>query len=240
MTCQEEEKPIRIGIFGGGGVGKSSCTIRYLYSNFYQQEYNPTIQDVYTKEIEIDSKKVTINVKDTAGQDQLRQMVDRWISECDGYILVYDVTDPKSLDELEDFIDRIENFTCETFKGIPQCQKYPCIIIGNKCDLNELRFVKKEEGMKFSKEKLNPKNLKLNEDMPNFLEVSAKDGFGINEAFESVTRQILYRRNYKQLYKEQKSNPKGFFESLIAWFTSSATKGEAANQDSEQLEEMMK
>ena len=66
---EEEQEVVRIGMFGGGGVGKSSCTIRYLYSNFYQ-DYNPTIQDAYTKEIQIDLKKITINVKDTAGTQQ--------------------------------------------------------------------------------------------------------------------------------------------------------------------------
>ena len=66
------------------------------------------------------------------------------------------------------------------------------------------------------------------------------DGFGIDEAFESVTRQVLKRRYCEKRINEEKRVPKSFFDSLIVWLTNSATKGEATNQDLNELEEMMK
>jgi hypothetical protein len=54
--------------------------------------------------------------------------------------------------------------------------------------------------------------------------------------FESITRQILYRRNYKP---KEEIISRGFFETIIAWFTNSTMKGEAAQEDTKQLEEMM-
>jgi small GTP-binding protein len=71
MTSQQKsedsQRPVKIGIFGSAGVGKSTCTVRFLYNNFIQ-EYDPTVEQTFSKEIEIDSKKIIINVKDTAGK----------------------------------------------------------------------------------------------------------------------------------------------------------------------------
>jgi GTPase SAR1 family protein len=88
---------------------------------------------------------------------------------------VYDVTDPKSLEELEYFIEKIEKIV--NLPEIPKSLKFPCVIVGNKFDLKELQFVKKEEGIKFSNEKLNLKKYKLMETV--FMEVSAKGLFFI-------------------------------------------------------------
>jgi hypothetical protein len=70
-----------------------------------------------------------------------------------------------------------------------------------------------------------------------FLFILYLDGTGIHEMFESVTRQILYRRNYKSTKVENTS--RGFFETIIAWFTNSTMKGEAAQEDAKEIEEMM-
>jgi small GTP-binding protein len=67
QQSEETQRPVKIGIFGSAGVGKSSCTVRYLYNN-YTQQYDPTVEQSFSKEVEIDSKKVTVNVKDTSGK----------------------------------------------------------------------------------------------------------------------------------------------------------------------------
>ena len=53
---------------GGGGVGKSSLTIRLVTDNFLD-EYDPTIEDSYRKQVSIDDKPVLLDILDTAGQE---------------------------------------------------------------------------------------------------------------------------------------------------------------------------
>ena len=68
MGDQSEDKAYKIVIVGGGGVGKSCVTLRFLH-DFFEEKYNPTIEDSYTKEgFNVDGETYTIEILDTAGQ----------------------------------------------------------------------------------------------------------------------------------------------------------------------------
>lgn len=54
---------------GGGGVGKSSLTVRFVHSMFVEK-YDPTIEDSYRKIVTVDGVTVTCNIMDTAGTEQ--------------------------------------------------------------------------------------------------------------------------------------------------------------------------
>jgi small GTP-binding protein len=55
---------------GGGGVGKSSLTVRFVHSLFVEK-YDPTIEDSYRKIVTVDGVTVTCNIMDTAGTEQV-------------------------------------------------------------------------------------------------------------------------------------------------------------------------
>lgn len=53
---------------GSGGVGKSALTIQFIQGNFVEK-YDPTIEDSYRKQIEVDGKACMLDILDTAGQE---------------------------------------------------------------------------------------------------------------------------------------------------------------------------
>ena len=63
-------------------------------------------------------------------------MREQYMKFGEGFLLVYSVTDKSSYQELETFID-----TIQWVKDIDQVKKVPIVLVGNKCDLNELRQV---------------------------------------------------------------------------------------------------
>ncbi|KAF9578745.1 Ras GTPase, partial [Lunasporangiospora selenospora] len=56
-------------VVGGGGVGKSALTIQFIQSHFVD-EYDPTIEDSYRKQCQIDDEICLLDVLDTAGQEE--------------------------------------------------------------------------------------------------------------------------------------------------------------------------
>ena len=105
----------------------------------------------------------------------------------DGFIVVFDITNENSLDELESYMTDIglENDT-----GFVNC-----ILVGNKCDLEKLRKVKIEDAKKFA-EKYEM----------SYIETSAKKRINIDETFIYLVQKIrLYRKegNVKTILNEK-------------------------------------
>eukprot|EP01091_Cochliopodium_minus_P018350 TRINITY_DN741_c0_g1_i2.p1 TRINITY_DN741_c0_g1~~TRINITY_DN741_c0_g1_i2.p1 ORF type:complete len:121 (+),score=28.46 TRINITY_DN741_c0_g1_i2:115-477(+) len=96
-----------ISVFGGGGVGKSCVIIRYLQGVFFD-DYDPTVEDSFRKQVNIDDEPIFINVLDTAGQEEFRTFLERWIKEADAYLLIYSIIDKNSFEhEIPSFYDEI-------------------------------------------------------------------------------------------------------------------------------------
>ena len=65
-------------IVGGGGVGKSALTIQ-LIQNHFIDEYDPTIEDSYRKQVTIDDETCLLDILDTAGQEEYSAMRDQYM-----------------------------------------------------------------------------------------------------------------------------------------------------------------
>lgn len=70
-------------VLGSGAVGKSALTIRLVTQNFLE-EYDPTIEDNYNKQVVVDGRTAHLDILDTAGQDEYSQMQDQWMREGKG------------------------------------------------------------------------------------------------------------------------------------------------------------
>ena len=53
-------------VLGSGGVGKSALTVQFVQGLFVES-YDPTIEDAYKKQIEVDDKLCSLQILDTAG-----------------------------------------------------------------------------------------------------------------------------------------------------------------------------
>lgn len=115
---------------------------------------------------------------DTAGTEKFHAMGAGFYRNSECCILVYDVTDRKSFEAIDTWKSE---FLTQLNPKDPD--KFPFVLIGNKCDLTEERKVSKEEGEELAKTAGN---------MP-FFECSAKEGAGIKEAFERAAEEAFKR-----------------------------------------------
>ncbi|KAJ3450197.1 ras-like protein [Anaeramoeba flamelloides] len=164
MTSQEKHAII---LLGGGSVGKSCLTIQYLQGRFVQ-DYDPTVEESYTKITVIDNKPATLQLFDTAGQSEFRTVENLHLQKGDAFFLVFSLTSRTSFAAIRKIYDRIKKIR-ET--------SVPILIIGNKSDLTSERLISREDAEEFAKKMSSP-----------YLETSAKTGENVTECFETLVR----------------------------------------------------
>ncbi|ODQ57246.1 hypothetical protein WICANDRAFT_97874, partial [Wickerhamomyces anomalus NRRL Y-366-8] len=161
----------KIVVLGAGGVGKSSLTVQFV-QGVYIDSYDPTIEDSYRKQIEVDGRACDLEILDTAGVAQFTAMRELYIKSGKGFLLVYSVNDESSLQELLALREQVLRIKDST--------NVPMVLIGNKCDLVDERVLQPQDGIKIS-EKWGR--------VP-FYETSAMHKTNVDEAFIDVVRQI--------------------------------------------------
>lgn len=185
----------KIVVLGAGGVGKSSVTVQFV-QGVYVESYDPTIEDSYRKQIEIDGRACDLEILDTAGVAQFTAMRELYIKSGKGFLLVYSVTDENSLKELLALREQVLR--------IKDSDNVPMVLIGNKSDLENDRVLSIEDGVKVSQEwGLVP-----------FYETSAMYKTNVDEAFIDVVRQIMRKeaaisaekKQQKELAKQQEQS----------------------------------
>jgi len=169
-------------VLGGGGVGKSALTIRLVTDNFLD-EYDPTIEDSYRKQVMIDDEAALLDILDTAGQEEFSSMQDQWMRDGKGFLLVYSITSRPTFDEVSILYDKILR-TKDT-------NKVPLVLVGNKCDLKDERQVEYNEGAELAKQWGCP-----------FFEASAKIKVNNEACFFELVREI--RKTQKPVDKKKK------------------------------------
>lgn len=133
-TKFEIQHSVKISVLGKGMVGKTSLTYRFINYDA-PEDHDPTIEDMYTSMVEINGKSITVNILDTAGQDDYQGLIDTWIDYGDGFLLVFALNDRDSfleLDKKKKKIDMIKK------------KKTPIILIGNKSDLIDRKITRSE------------------------------------------------------------------------------------------------
>ncbi|ODQ56862.1 hypothetical protein WICANDRAFT_17153, partial [Wickerhamomyces anomalus NRRL Y-366-8] len=168
-------KEYKLVVVGGGGVGKSALTIQFIQSHFVD-EYDPTIEDSYRKQVAIDNEVALLDILDTAGQEEYSAMREQYMRTGEGFLLVYSVTERESYNELLTFYQQILR--------VKETEEVPILLVGNKSDLTEERSVSYEEGEKLAKQF-----------QCEFLETSAKQGINVDRAFFDLVRKIRIRNN---------------------------------------------
>jgi len=169
-------------IVGGGGVGKSALTIQ-LIQNHFIDEYDPTIEDSYRKQVTIDSETCLLDILDTAGQEEYSAMRDQYMRTGQGFLMVYAITSRSSFEELVSFKDQILR--------VKESDKVPMVVVGNKSDLETERQVSPQEGMDLARSFGAP-----------FFETSAKTRVNVEESFYQLVREIR-----KSVYPNVKGEP---------------------------------
>lgn len=164
---------IKLLLIGDSGVGKSCLLLRFSDDSFTPSFITTIGIDFKIRTIELDGKRIKLQIWDTAGQERFRTITTAYYRGAMGILLVYDVTDQKSFDNIRNWIRNIEQHASE---GVNK------ILIGNKCDMTDRRVVEPEKGMELAKEY----GIK-------FLETSAKTNVNVEQAFIDLARDIKKR-----------------------------------------------
>ena len=90
-----------------GGVGKSALTIQ-LIQNHFVDEYDPTIEDSYRKQVVIDGETCLLDILDTAGQEEYSAMRDQYMRTGEGFLIVFAVNNAKSFEDITAYREQIK------------------------------------------------------------------------------------------------------------------------------------
>ena len=94
-------------VVGAGGVGKSALTIQ-LIQNHFVDEYDPTIEDSYRKQVVIDGETCLLDILDTAGQEEYSAMRDQYMRTGEGFLIVFAVNNAKSFEDITAYREQIK------------------------------------------------------------------------------------------------------------------------------------
>ncbi|KAJ8719203.1 hypothetical protein PYW07_016759 [Mythimna separata] len=171
MASADYVATLKILVIGESGVGKSSIILAFTTGD-YNASFPATIGvDYKCKVMDVNGVKVKLGIWDTAGQERYRTLTSSFYRDAHGAILVYDVSEPKSLAKLNEWVEELQVYS--TKKNIV------CLVVGNKID-KQNRAVTREQGQAFAQ-----KHRML------FIESSAKTQEGISLAFEELVQKII-------------------------------------------------
>ena len=170
---------------GNPGVGKSTLIEKYINNRFVSQN-DITIGVEYNyKIVNIDDKKIKIELWDTAGQERFNSIVRSYYRNAIAVFVVYDISNRLSYNALPRWIKILDEVDSNIkFK----------VLIGNKTDINTFVHVNKLEGEQVAK--------KFN--FCAFYETSAKNGQNIEDIFENLTKIIKEKIDNGELTLETK------------------------------------
>ncbi|KAE8352168.1 ras-domain-containing protein [Aspergillus coremiiformis] len=166
------QREYHIVVLGAGGVGKSCLTAQFV-QNVWIESYDPTIEDSYRKQIEVDGRQCILEILDTAGTEQFTAMRELYMKQGQGFLLVFSITSMSSLNELSELREQIIR--------IKDDEKVPIVIVGNKSDLEEDRAVPRARAFALSQSWGNAP----------YYETSARRRANVNEVFIDLCRQII-------------------------------------------------
>ncbi|KAL3048535.1 hypothetical protein OYC64_007148 [Pagothenia borchgrevinki] len=181
----------KIILIGDSNVGKT-CLVQNFKSGIFSEKQQNTIGvDFTVRTVDIDGKKVKMQVWDTAGQERFRTITQSYYRSAHGAIIAYDITRQGTFDSVTHWIKEVE---------IYGANNVVLVLIGNKCDLEKERQVQFEEACNLSKEK----------EILAALETSAKESQNVEEAFIMMARELLSRNglNVQQEDSERNNTPR--------------------------------
>ncbi|KAL6044537.1 hypothetical protein STEG23_035165 [Scotinomys teguina] len=111
---------------GAGGVGKSALIIQLVQYHFVD-EYDPTIEDSYRKQVVIDGEACLLDILDIAGLEEYNVMQDQCIRMGEGFLCVFALNNTKSFEDIHQYREQI--------KLVKDSEDVPMVLVGNKCDL---------------------------------------------------------------------------------------------------------
>ncbi len=123
--------------------------------------------------MQLEEKTIKLQIWDTAGQERFRTITSSYYRGAHGIIVVYDITDAESFNNVKQWLHEIDRYASENVNKL---------LVGNKSDLTSKRAVTFEQGKEFAD------SLGIE-----FIETSAKNATNVEKAFLAMPSQIKTR-----------------------------------------------
>ncbi|XP_025907414.1 ras-related protein Rab-10-like [Nothoprocta perdicaria] len=172
---------LKIVMAGESCVGKTSIVRRYTEpaappAAFSSASYLATIGiDFKVKPVVFNGTRVKLQIWDTAGQERFHTLSTSYFRGAQGFVLVYDITNLDSFQGIASWMKDIHEKAGD---------EVDVVLLGNKCDKETERVVPKQKGEKLAWEH-----------GIHFFETSAKDNVNIEDAFSTLTKDILEKKS---------------------------------------------
>eukprot|EP01100_Stratorugosa_tubuloviscum_P005359 TRINITY_DN239_c4_g2_i1.p1 TRINITY_DN239_c4_g2~~TRINITY_DN239_c4_g2_i1.p1 ORF type:complete len:202 (-),score=102.75 TRINITY_DN239_c4_g2_i1:163-768(-) len=163
----EKDARFKLILLGNIEVGKTCLIIKFT-EGVFPEEVTVEI-DTKQKDVEVQGKSVKLAITDTAGQERFRTLTSSYFRNADAVIIVYDITEQESFDDVESHINESTRYSNRSEK----------FLVGNKCDLDD-RKIPTETA----------KALATKNNMA-FFETSAKTGHNVNELFKAIAEKLM-------------------------------------------------
>lgn len=164
------DKTYRVSMVGDAAVGKTAL-IQSLMDNEVPENYQETVGAAFHSYSDIiNNRNITIQLWDTAGQERYRSLSQMYYRSTIAVILVYDITNQQSLDNLPDWLQSFRDVTG------PRSLAF---VVANKMDLEPEDPSIIQAGQQFAKE-----NGFL------FFKTSAKTGLNVKMMFQTILETV--------------------------------------------------
>lgn len=159
---------------GEGGVGKTTLLHRFVEGKFSAETKMTIGVEFFLKETFINEHQCTLQLWDFGGQERFRFLLESYVLGAKGALLMFDLTRPITLDNLEQWINIVR-------KGDPDL---PVLFVGTKTDLINEIMVDDDYALSFQ-EAFN---------LFDYIKISSKSGDNVHTVFERLTKKILERQ----------------------------------------------
>ena len=174
---KDSDLTIKLLLIGNAFVGKTLIVQKFIDNTFSKTTLSTIGVDLQSKIIDINGKKVKYLIWDTAGEDRMKTMTYSYYRGCHVILIVYDVTDQKSFQNVTTWVECVDKFAKSNVLRI---------LVGNKTDLEDKRVISTDEGKKLAE----ANGLK-------FYEISALKITGLYEMFEDIAKE------YVEIYEQK-------------------------------------
>ncbi|XP_075039241.1 ras-related protein Rab-43 [Mixophyes fleayi] len=164
----------KIVLIGDAGVGKTCVVQRFKSGVFVERQGNTIGVDFTMKTLDIQGKRIKLQIWDTAGQERFRTITQSYYRSANGAIIAYDITKKKSFVSIPRWIEDVKKYAGSNIVQL---------LIGNKSDMHEFREVQLDEA----------EDLAKHYDIISAIETSAKDSSNVEEAFVKMATELMMR-----------------------------------------------
>ena len=173
MSLGEFDHLLKVLLVGDLGVGKSAIVCRFNNDTFSPSFISTIGIEFAMRSVRVLDRTCKLQIWDTAGQERFRTITRAYYRGAHGFILVYDVGDIKSFENLKHWLEQIREHA--------DASRLDIVVAANKCDDSRVA-VPTEEGEEFAR---------TNGCV--FFEVSAKTGSNIDAMFTCLA-ELMVRR----------------------------------------------